>query len=135
MKLAFLLAGCLAAGAAAAEPEIGGSYRREGEADVRMTIRRDGPDLDITILGGAAAQTVAADCTLRALGTLTGSVVTARFGPIETDTMSYAAAEAEQEGRMLIVSFQNRGARVTRADTLGYCGLGIDFTGPYSRAD
>jgi hypothetical protein len=63
-----------------------------------------------------------------------GVVLHARFGPVETDTFSYGAAQAESEARMVRIAFEPGAAQVIEADTLGYCGLGVEFSGRY-RAD
>ena len=71
---------------------------------------------------------------VEARGDLDGVVLRARFGPVETDTFSYGAAQAESEARMVRIAFEAGAAQVIEADTLGYCGLGVEFSGRY-RAD
>jgi hypothetical protein len=101
--------------------------RREGADDRWYVVRLEGGSSPG--LGGAAP----ADCTVEARGALDGQVLRARFGPVETDAMSYGAAEAEREGRAVEIVFGAGTAEVLAADTLGYCGLGAEFRGRYRR--
>ena len=81
---------------------------------------------------GAAS---AADCVVEARGELTGGVLRARFGPVETDGFSYGAAQAAEEGRTLEIVFEPQAAEVVAADTFGYCGLDAEFAGRYPSVD
>ena len=79
----------------------------------------------------AAAAASAADCVIEARGVLDGDVLRAAFGPVETDTFSYSAAEARREGRSVEIVFEFGAAEVIEAATLGYCGWDAELSGRY----
>src|SRR5262245_17371802 len=118
--------------------EISGTYRHAGTLLATLEVRRQTDDYLVRLEGGAAAAAGAAtpaDCVIEARGTLEGDVLRARFGPIETGIFSYGAAQAEREGRIVEIVFEPGNARVVRADTLGYCGLGVEFAGSYNKVE
>ena len=85
--------------------------------------------------GGSEARgaSAAADCYVRAVGSMRGDVLIARFAPVTTDVFSYGAAQAESENRSISIRFTAGDAEVLSADTEGYCGLGATFLGSYQR--
>ena len=68
---------------------------------------------------------------IEARGRPEGQVLRARFGPVETETFSYDEAQSESEARFVEIVFGPGSARVVQADTLGYCGLEVEFAGAY----
>jgi hypothetical protein len=124
-------------GTALPSDDIVGVYQYEGPVAATLEVRRDAGQYVVRLEGGgstAEGPATAADCVVEARGDLDGVVLRARFGPVETDTFSYGAAQAESEARMVQIVFEPGAAQVIEADTLGYCGLGVEFSGRY-RAD
>ena len=112
-------------------------YQYEGPVAATLEVRHEAGQYVVRLEGGgstAEGPATAADCVVEARGDLDGVVLRARFGPVETDTFSYGAAQAESEARMVRIAFEAGAAQVIEADTLGYCGLGVEFSGRY-RAD
>ncbi len=125
------------AGTALPLDDIVGMYRYEGPVAATLEVRHEAGQYVVRLEGGgstAEGPATAADCVVEARGDLDGGVLRARFGPVETDTFSYGAAQAENEARMVRIAFEPGSAQVIEADTLGYCGLGVEFSGRY-RAD
>jgi hypothetical protein len=117
--------------------DIVGVYQYEGPVAATLEVRHEAGQYVVRLEGGgssAEGPATAADCVVEARGDLDGVVLRARFGPVETDTFSYGAAQAESEARMVRIAFEPGAAQVIEADTLGYCGLGVEFSGRY-RAD
>jgi len=126
-----------APGTALPSGDIAGVYQHEGPVAAILEVRHEAAHYVIRLEGGGSAAegpATAADCVIEATGNLQGAVLQARFGPVETDTFSYGAAQAESEARMVEIAFESGAAQVIEADTLGYCGLGVGFSGRY-RAD
>jgi hypothetical protein len=124
-------------GTALPSDDIVGVYQYEGPVAATLEIRHEAGQYVVRLEGGgssAEGPATAADCVVEARGDLDGVVLRARFGPVETDTFSYGAAQAESEARMVRIAFEPGAAQVIDADTLGYCGLGVEFSGRY-RAD
>jgi hypothetical protein len=124
-------------GTALPSDDIVGVYQYEGPVAATLEIRHEAGQYVVRLEGGgssAEGPATAADCVVEARGDLDGVVLRARFGPVETDTFSYGAAQAESEARMVRIAFEPGAAQVIEADTLGYCGLGVEFSGRY-RAD
>ena len=124
-------------GTALPSDEIVGVYQYEGPVAATLEVRHEAGQYVVRLEGGgssAEGPATAADCVVEARGDLDGVVLRARFGPVETDTFSYGAAQAESEARMVRIAFEPGAAQVIEADTLGYCGLGVEFSGRY-RAD
>jgi hypothetical protein len=124
-------------GTALPSNDIVGVYQHEGPVAATLEVRHDAGQYVVRLEGGgssAGGPATAADCVVQARGGLDGVVLRARFGPVETDTFSYGAAQAESEARMVRIAFEPGAAQVIEADTLGYCGLGVEFSGRY-RAD
>ena len=124
-------------GTALPSDDIVGVYQYEGPVAATLEVRHDAGQYVVRLEGGgssAEGPATAADCVVEARGDLDGVVLRARFGPVETDTFSYGAAQAESEARMVRIAFEPGAAQVIEADTLGYCGLGVEFSGRY-RAD
>jgi hypothetical protein len=125
------------AGTALPSDDIVGVYQYEGPVAATLEVRHEADQYVVRLEGGgssAEGPATAADCVVEARGDLDGVVLRARFGPVETDTFSYGAAQAESEARMVRITFEPGAAQVIEADTLGYCGLGVEFSGRY-RAD
>ena len=125
------------AGTALPSGDIVGVYQYEGPVAATLEVRHEAGQYVVRLEGGgssAEGPATAADCVVEARGDLDGVVLRARFGPVETDTFSYGAAQAESEARMVRIAFEPGAAQVIEADTLGYCGLGVEFSGRY-RAD
>lgn len=123
-----------APGTALPSGDIAGVYQHEGPVTATLEVRHDAGQYVIRLEGGgsaAAGPATAADCVVEARGDLDGAVLHARFGPVETDTFSYGAAQAESEARMVRIAFEPGAAQVIEADTFGYCGLGAEFPGRY----
>ena len=124
-------------GTALPSDDIVGVYQYEGPVAATLEVRHEAGQYVVRLEGGgssAEGPATAADCVVEARGDLDGVVLRARFGPVETDTFSYGAAQAESEARMVRIAFEPGAAQVIEADTLGYCGLGVEFSGRY-RAD
>ena len=124
-------------GTALPSDDIVGVYQYEGPVAATLEVRHDAGQYVVRLEGGgssAEGPATAADCVVEARGDLDGVVLRARFGPVETDTFSYGAAQAEGEARMVRIVFEPGAAQIIEADTLGYCGLGVEFSGR-SRAD
>jgi hypothetical protein len=124
-------------GTALPSDDIVGVYQYEGPVAATLEVRHQAGQYVVRLEGGgssAEGPATAADCVVEARGDLDGVVLRARFGPVETDTFSYGAAQAESEARMVRIAFEPGAAQVIEADTLGYCGLGVEFSGRY-RAD
>ena len=124
-------------GTALPSDDIVGVYQYEGPVAATLQVRHEAGQYVVRLEGGgssAEGPATAADCVVEARGDLDGVVLRARFGPVETDTFSYGAAQAESEARMVRIAFEPGAAQVIEADTLGYCGLGVEFSGRY-RAD
>jgi hypothetical protein len=114
--------------------DIAGLYRHEGAIAATLEVRADAGQYVVRLEGGgsAAAQGAsAADCVIEARGELDGAVLRAPFGPVETDTFSYSAAQAERESRVVEIVFEPGAAKVIEAGTLGYCGWGAELAGRY----
>lgn len=116
--------------------DVAGSYRRVGPASVVLVLSaRDGL-VQARLDGGgppAINGSAPADCTAQATGQLQDRQWSALFQPVDTDNLSYSAAQARKEMRRLIIAFAAETAEVKRADTDDYCGIGIDFRGHYHR--
>ena len=118
--------------------EIAGRYRHAGPVAATLEVRPEGGRYLVRLEGGGSAQAgaaSAADCVIEARGELEGGVLRASFGPVETDTFSYGAAQAADEARTVEIRFEPGGAEVVAADTFGYCGLGAEFAGRYRIVD
>jgi hypothetical protein len=117
--------------------KISGIYRHADTLLATMEVRRQsGGNYLVRLEGGASAAAGAAtpaDCVIEARGTLEGDVLRARFGPVETRIFAYSAAQSEREGRVVEIVFEPGNVRVLQADTLGYCGLGVEFAGSYRK--
>ncbi|HSA81666.1 MAG TPA: hypothetical protein VLE23_12670 [Geminicoccaceae bacterium] len=113
-------------------------YRHAGPVAATLEVRPDGERYLIRLEGGgsaAAGAASAADCVIEARGEVEGAVLRAPFGPVETVTFSYGAAQAADEGRTVEVRFETGAAEVVSADTFGYCGLDADFAGRYQMVE
>jgi hypothetical protein len=129
-------AGLAACAAAAPTSEVTGRYRHAGPGLATLEVRATAGGYRVRLEGGSAdalAAAAPADCIVEASGALEGAVLRARFAALETDTFSYGAAQAAEEGRAVEIRFAPDAAEVIAADTLGYCGWGADFTGRYRR--
>ena len=114
--------------------EIAGTYQHAGTTTATLEIRRQANDYLVRLEGGASSAAGAAtpaDCVIEARGRPEGQVLRARFGPVETETFAYDEAQSESEARFVEIVFGPGSARVVQADTLGYCGLEVDFVGAY----
>jgi hypothetical protein len=119
-----------------ADSEISGDYRRVGPAIVVLNVSVGDGGVRVELEGGgppASNGSVPADCIVRATDNLKGRLLSAVFEPIETEEFSYSSAEARVEKRHLVIAFTPGMAEVKRADTEGYCGLGIEFQGLYRK--
>jgi len=113
---------------------IAGLYRHAGPVAATLEVRPEGERYLVRLEGGGSSEAgaaSAADCVIEARGELEGAVLRAPFGPVETDTFSYGAAQAVGEGRTVEIRFEPGAAEVVAADAFGYCGLGAGFTGRY----
>ena len=118
--------------------DISGLYRHAGPVAAILAVRPEGGRYLVRLEGGGSAQAgaaSAADCVIEARGEQEGGVLRAPFGPVETDTFSYGAAQAADEARTVEIRFEPGGAEVVAADTFGYCGLGAEFAGRYRIED
>jgi hypothetical protein len=114
--------------------DIAGLYRHAGAVAATLEVRHLADRYVVRLEGGGssvAGAAAPADCVIEASGALAGAVLRARFGPVETDTFSYSAAQAAREGRSVEIVFEPGGAAVVEAATLGYCGWGAEFAGRY----
>jgi hypothetical protein len=114
--------------------DIAGLYRREGPVAATLEVRAEAGQYVVRLEGGgstAAGAATAADCVVEARGVLGGDLLRAAFGPVETDTFSYSAAQARREGRSVEIAFEPGAAEVIDAGTLGYCGWGAELSGRY----
>jgi hypothetical protein len=114
--------------------DVAGRYRRQGPIAATLEVRQQGGQYVVRLEGGgasAAGPAAPADCIIEARGDLDGAVLQARFGPVETDTFSYEAAQAAREGRTVEIVFEPGAAEVVEAGTFGYCGWGAEFAGRY----
>jgi hypothetical protein len=112
-------------GTALPSDDIVGVYQYAGPVAATLEVCHEAGQYVVRLEGGGASAegpATAADCVVEAGRDLDGVVLRARLGPVETDTFSYGAAQAESEARM--------GATlVIEADTVGDCGLGVEFSG------
>jgi hypothetical protein len=116
--------------------EIAGTYQHAGTIAATLEVRRQADDYLIRLEGGAspaAGAATPADCVIEARGRPDGQVLRARFGPVETETFAYDQAQSESEARFVEIVFGSGSARVMQADTLGYCGLEVEFAGTYRK--
>jgi hypothetical protein len=116
--------------------EIAGTYQHAGTTAATLEVRRQANDYLVRLEGGAspsAGAATPADCVIEARGRPDGQVLRARFGPVETETFAYDEAQSESEARFVEIVFGSESARVVQADTLGYCGLEVEFAGPYRK--
>jgi hypothetical protein len=124
-------------GARAERPaSVEGRYVYAGSVAATLEVRRDGDRHVVALTGGGrtdAGAAAPADCYVRASGTLRDAVLDAAFIAVDTETFVYSDSRARKERRRLRIVFRGGGARVTRADTDGYCGLGAVFVGSYRR--
>jgi len=135
---ALWLTACASAPGPPEADDIAGRYRHVGPVAATLEVRPDGGRYLVRLEGGGSSEAGAAspaDCVIEARGELKDGVLRAPFGPVETDTFSYGAAQAAGEGRTLEIVFEPGAAEVVAADTFGYCGLGADFAGRYRAGD
>ena len=119
--------------AAAAESR----YVSTGAVAATLDLRRVGDRYVVALSGGGSDQAgaaAAADCHVRAVGTLRDHTLDATFTGIETSTFAYSETRARREQRKLRLVFRPPNVEVTRADVEGYCGLGATFIGIYRPA-
>ena len=117
---------------------VAGTYRRVGAASVALEVAAHDDRLQVVLTGGgppASDGSVPADCMVKAAGHLQGRSLTAVFEAVATADFAYGQAKAAAERRRLVIVFSPGVAEVERADTFGYCGLGITFLGEYRRAN
>jgi hypothetical protein len=116
--------------------EITGTYQHAGPTTAALEVSRQANEYLIRLEGGgssAGGAATPADCVIEARGRPDGPVLRARFGPIETETFSYDEAQSESEARFVEIVFGPGSARIVQADTLGYCGLEVEFAGAYRK--
>ena len=130
--LALLAAGCREKIAAPRSADVAGKYVRPGESTSTLEVHADG-DRYVAVLSGGGSAATPADCYVRAVGSIRGDTLVARFTTVETTVFSYDAAQAERENRTVTIRFAAGDADVVSADTEGYCGLGATFLGHYRR--
>lgn len=135
-----LLSGCVAQGWThrGAATDITGNYRRLGTGSALLEVAPSGKRFQVTLTGGGFPgrhEAVPADCMVKAVGTLQGQLFSGRFEALSTADFSYSRIQAAAERRRLVITFFPRRATVERADTFGYCGLGINFLGKYRRVN
>ena len=136
MMLALLATGCQEKTPAARSADVAGSYVRRNEPTATLEVHADGDRYVAVLAGGgseAAGAATAADCYVRAVGSLRGDALIARFTPVATEVFSYGAEQAEREKRTVSIRFSADDAEVLSADTEGYCGRGATFLGSYDR--
>ena len=124
----------VACGATPPADDITGLYRHEGPIAATLEVRAEAGQYVVRLEGGgpsAAGPATAADCVIEARGNPDGAVLRVPFGPVETDTFSYSAAQARREGRIVEIVFEPGAAEVIEVGTLGYCGWGAEFSGRY----
>jgi hypothetical protein len=134
LRLALVTFGLTACAATPPAADVAGVYRHEGPIAAILEVRKEADRYVVRLEGGggsAAGAATPADCIIEARGALDGAVLRAPFGPVETDTFAYGAAQAASEGRSVEIAFEPGAAEVVEADTLGYCGLGAEFSGRY----
>lgn len=128
--------GCSEKRAAPGSPDVSGQYVRRGQPTSTLEVHAEG-DRYVAVLAGGGFEgrgaSTAADCYVRAIGSMRGDVLIARFTPFTTDVFSYGAPQAESEHRSISIRFTAGNAEVISADTEGYCGLGATFLGSYQR--
>jgi len=131
--LALVALGLVACGSAPAD--VAGRYRHEGPVGATLEVHREADEYAVRLEGGGsdAGAATAADCIIEARGGLDGAVLHAGFGPVETDTFSYSAAQAASEARTVAIAFEPGAAVVREADTFGYCGLDATLVGRYQK--
>ena len=134
--VALVATGCYEKRAAPGSPDVSGQYVRRGQPTSTLEVHAEG-DRYVALLAGGGSEargaSTAADCYVRAVGSMRGDVLIARFAPFTTDVFSYGAAQAESENRSISIRFTAGDAEVLSADTEGYCGLGATFLGSYQR--
>jgi len=116
--------------------DVVGKYVLKNNPNTKMEIITDNNQHVVMLSGGGNSSTngeVAADCFIRAIGKLNGNSLLADFSEIETDTISYSKEDAKSEGRKVQILFGLKDAKVVKADTFGYCGLGANLLGQYTR--
>lgn len=140
---AYALAGLVAFSACAQLPAgphafaVEGVYLATGSRQSRLEIRRQRLDYVIDLVGGSDATrgaASAADCHVRAIGRLQGDRLVAEFAGVKTESFHYSPELARAEQRKLVIEFEQAVAKVVLIDTVGYCGLDIDFIGSYRRS-
>jgi hypothetical protein len=117
--------------------EVQGRYVFAGAIAATLELSRDGDRYVVALSGGGARDAgpgAPADCHVRAVGTRQDDTLEAIFTGLETETFSYGETRARSEGRRLRLLVRSNGVEVTRADTDGYCGVGVTFVGRYERA-
>ena len=123
-------------GTALPSDDIVGVYQYEGRVAATLEVRHEAGQYVVRLEGGgssAEGPATAADCVVEARGDLDGVVLragSARSRP----TPSLTVRRRPSEARMVRIAFEPGAAQVIEADTLGYCGLGVEFSGRY-RAD
>jgi hypothetical protein len=123
-------------GPRASADEIAGTYQHAGTTSATLEVGREPNGYVVRLEGGAAPAAGAAtpaDCVIEARGTPEEKVLRARFGPVETETFAYDDAQAASEARFLEIVFGPGSAQVVQVDTLGYCGLEVEFAGSYRK--
>ena len=116
--------------------DVAGSYLRRDEPTATLEVRADGDRYVAVLAGGgseAAGAATPADCYVRAVGSLQGDALIARFTPVANDVFSYGAEQAAREKRTVSIRFRADDAEVLSAETEGYCGQGATFLGFYHR--
>lgn len=115
---------------------IDGWYVLPGNPGNTMNILRQQDGFHVELIGGGADSDDAgtsANCIIHAYGILKGNRMTATFEAVDTDTFLYTTEQAKSENRKIEIKFGHDRAIVLHADTLGYCGYGVDFDGIYRR--
>jgi hypothetical protein len=107
---------------------------RSRQAELDITTR--GYSATVRLTGGApeAGAATNADCTIVAKGAVANGTLTALFQPVTTDDFIYRPAQATREKRQVKIKLLPGSAEVISADTLGYCGLNVDFSGTYAKS-
>ena len=141
VKIAFLLLLTIACNdeikESTASEVFRGLYRAIDKPDTVLTIEKTGAHYVATLEGGGSTTSLnaPADCYMKSKGMVRDGKLEARFVAVDTDLTTYNEHRAKEEKRELHVEFDSNTALVTRADTFGYCGLGIDFLGSYHLVD
>lgn len=128
----------LGQGTSLATERIAGLYQHVGPIAATLQVAKDTDHYLVRLEGGVPhgqGAATPADCVVEARGVLDGPVLFASFGPVETETFSYGAAQAEREARTVEITFETDSAEVVEADVFGYCGLGADFSGRYRKVE